>query len=297
MISLGLRLAWVIVIITVVKSVDLSSRTLPHLILPGFGNTWTDYSNTKYSHHNIIQSLTNNGVEVVDTVPIIRSDWFHMIRSAPTVRFWQSRCTPHDMYKFYISKSLKAIFRLHQETGKPVILIAHSAGGWLARAVVGDGNQTILCNNHIYSICDLVAGLVTLGTPHYPLLPSRFDPTRGALRYVHHNYPSLKENKVPIVTIAGAAVRGKPGILNFGTLDHFAAYNYKHFIENHQHNIFSNIGDGLVPVSAALLPNTLQIVMRDVWHGISSTPTKNWYGSLTVVNEWFPLVHELFNVN
>jgi pimeloyl-ACP methyl ester carboxylesterase len=51
-----------------------------------------------------------------------------------------------------------------------VVLVGHSAGGWLARAVLADG--TWMAGNSAETSStdssDLVCGLVTLGAPHFP---------------------------------------------------------------------------------------------------------------------------------
>ncbi len=64
-------------------------------------------------------------------------------------------------------------------------LVGHSAGGWLARAFLGDaryGAAPGLPN-------PAVAALVSLGTPHLPPPAGVFDVTRGALSWLHGRLP------------------------------------------------------------------------------------------------------------
>jgi pimeloyl-ACP methyl ester carboxylesterase len=69
--------------------------------------------------------------------------------------------------------------------GRRVTLVGHSAGGWLARAFLGDaryGAAPGLPN-------PAVAALVSLGTPHLPPPAGVFDVTRGALSWLHGRLP------------------------------------------------------------------------------------------------------------
>ena len=66
-----------------------------------------------------------------------------------------------------------------------VVLVGHSAGGWLARAFLGDaryGGGDDAPHPH-------VAGLVSLGTPHAPTPDGVFDVTRGALAWLDERMP------------------------------------------------------------------------------------------------------------
>ena len=45
-------------------------------------------------------------------------------------------------------------------------------------------------------------------------------------------------------------------------------------------------GDGVVPLAAALLPGSRQIVLHGVGHGIFGRLP--WYGSAGVVDRWWP---------
>jgi len=94
--------------------------------------------------------------------------------------------------------------------------VAHSAGGWLGRAFVGDpkyrerfggvGEGPEVRHN------PAVASLVTLGAPHRPPPPNTpaKDMTGGALSWVDTTYPGAFFPGVRYVTVAGRAVRGQP---------------------------------------------------------------------------------------
>jgi hypothetical protein len=46
-------------------------------------------------------------------------------------------------------------------------------------------------------------------------------------------------------------------------------------------------GDGLIPVAAALLPGSRQVVLPDAAHGPSSRAA--WYGTDTSLDAWWPV--------
>jgi hypothetical protein len=43
-------------------------------------------------------------------------------------------------------------------------------------------------------------------------------------------------------------------------------------------------GDGVTPISSALLPGAQQLVLPGVWH--NAAPGKEWYGTRDVVAQW-----------
>jgi hypothetical protein len=50
----------------------------------------------------------------------------------------------------------------------------------------------------------------------------------------------------------------------------------------------SEVGDGVVPLSAAHLSGAQQITLDGVWHSIQA-PNNNWYGSAENIELWLPV--------
>jgi hypothetical protein len=171
------------------------------VILPGFGNAQQDY--TKF-----VQVLSSRGV-TASVVPIERIEWLNIIKSIINPRFWKDECIPDELFKFYYDKvdlTVRQIVNDNNDT-EGVVLVCHSAGGWLARGLLRDNNWY----GSITKSSDLVQGIVTLGSPHYPPVKGS-DMTRGALKFISTTYPgSYLKDELFYISVAGTVVTGNPG--------------------------------------------------------------------------------------
>ena len=89
-----------------------------------------------------------------------------------------------------------------KEPGRKIHLVAHSIGGWIARAYLGQLSDERRA---------AFGSLVTLGTPHAPPPegPLRtFDQTRGLLTYVESKYPGAFHSDIRYLTVGSRAVKG-----------------------------------------------------------------------------------------
>lgn len=257
------------------------------LILPGFGNDAIDYKNPiqRGIQFSFVNSLTSRGFEV-DVVPIQRYEWLKILFALFSKDFWASSCRPSGLFKFYFSAVDKSVRDMHERKNQPIILIGHSAGGWLARGILGDGTWA----SSTTPSCDLVAGLVTLGSPHLPPSVGAADMTRGALRYVDASYPGAHlstdvSNSLFYVTVAGTAVTGNK-LASEGSIGKFASNSYQQ-VTGSTPDSDEVIGDGVVPVSHAHLEGAEQITLEGCFHSIQSDI---WYGGDSVVDSWLPQV-------
>lgn len=78
------------------------------------------------------------------------------------VRDWLPTVFQGESFAFYLDALDAALSRLHASSKLPVSLVGHSAGGWLARILLGSQPY----QGCVYGRCDRVRSLVTLGTPH-----------------------------------------------------------------------------------------------------------------------------------
>ena len=105
-------------------------------------------------------------------------------------------------YGWFVQRIRDEIDAARARTGQRVLVVAHSAGGWLARAalggVPGDGAWA--------RQSERVAGLVTLGAPHAPPPDRGTCATRGALAFTDDNYPGAFLDGVAYTTVAGTAI-------------------------------------------------------------------------------------------
>jgi pimeloyl-ACP methyl ester carboxylesterase len=159
-------------------------KTCKILILPGFGNDSIDYTANGQAgvDGSLVASLQKRGwnENQIDILPVERFDWLQVfLRGALDLKFWQSEAPPtRPAFRWYLDRVAAKVEELDDD--ETIVLLGHSAGGWLARAAVGFGTTDEEDTPQI----DLskIAGIVTLGAPNLPPPPGVMDMTRGALR-------------------------------------------------------------------------------------------------------------------
>ena len=280
------------------ESFDAQVLDYPFVILPGFGNDMVDYINPmkRDSAFGLVNVLQSRGIKNVFVVPIRRTDWLNILWGIFKPDFWRGECRPLDLFRFYCNQVDVTVRHARMSTGNPVILVGHSAGGWLGRAILSDGfwMKDIDNNDHGNQTrsTELVAGLVSLGSPHYPPVANASDMTRGAIRHVDFHYPgaflsgSIKKestDRIFYVTVGGAAVLGN-STADRGSASKFAANSYLQVTGN-SWNRGEEIGDGVVPLSASHLEGALQITIPEAWHSIQA-PGDMWYGGDALIDKW-----------
>lgn len=262
------------------------------LLLPGFGNDQIDYVNPLKQGTDLgfATQLRRRGYEV-EVVPIARTDWLKIALALGTKEFYSSTCRPEQLFNFYFRSTDKVLqSMMEQDDSQPVILCGHSAGGWLARAMLNDGSW--LGSSSTPSSSSLVAGLVTLGSPHLSPAVGAEDMTRGALKYVQDTFPgaflsspkdATAEEKIKdmfYISVAGTAVPADE-FADKETVSKFAYGSYAQVTGVKEQGA---LGDGVVPFSHAHLDGAEQISL-DCYHSIQSD---RWYGSDSVIDRWLP---------
>jgi pimeloyl-ACP methyl ester carboxylesterase len=156
-------------------------------------------------------------------------------------------------------------------TGR-VTVVGHSAGGVFARLYLSP--RPFL--GRAYRGVEYVDHLITLGSPHY----NKGGVTRGGhvSRWLERRYPGAYFSpQVTYSCVAGKAIQGDER----GSTGQRWAYRFYRQIEG-QGDIW---GDGLVPVSSALLRGAQHITLVGVshFHGFGEA----WYGSEEVISRWW----------
>lgn len=273
------------------KKSGSSRREQPvFVILPGFGTASLDYINPngRGVEKGLAAGLAKRGVTSY-VVPVQKGDWFKVAAGLLEPNFWKKKMLPDGRaYGWYLQKVRETVQEARKvEHVDKVVLCGHSAGGWLARAVLGTGTfdtQTGLQSG------DAISCLVTLGAPHFP---GPTDMTFGALTYTSDAYPGafLAPSGIKYVTVAGEAIRGQK-IAGLPRKDPaLRAYNSYQFVCG-EGELF---GDGVVPVKSAHLSGALQITLPGVTHDITSLET--WYGADAAIDRWLPQTLRLINKN
>ena len=253
------------------------------IVCPGFGNDEQDYRNPLNlgAELSFVETLRSECVENVDVLPIKRSDWLKLLPAAASnpFAFAKGDIRPDQLYQFYIQELRMMVNdKVSSSPNTPVVLIGHSAGGWLARDYMADGSTLPL----------EVVGLVTLGTPHSSPETGKVsdDATRGALRFVDENYPGafLQSSGVVYVSVGGTAVpanetavKGDPAF--FANDAYLAVSGVK---------VDQRKGDGVVPLAYTLLQGSTKVVIEGAYHSIQA-PNNFWYGGPRGVKKWLPV--------
>lgn len=161
-------------------------------------------------------------------------------------------------YGWYLKTAAEAVSAaaLTSPTGK-VVLVGHSAGGWLGRALLGTRPASRAA----------VAGLISLGTPHAPPDPATGGrcPTGGALASICDAYPGAYFGceGVAYLAVAGLAVRGDASAPR-GAAARAAAAAYATVSGAPSgHGV---LGDGVVPAAVAGLPGAVNLALPGVFH-------------------------------
>lgn len=162
-----------------------------------------------------------------------------------------------------------------QEFGtEQVNLVAHSAGGWIARIYLG----SVPYGGQVWGGRDQVATLISLGSPH----TSQERWTKGNLDFVNDHYPGAFWPQVNYICMAGKVIRGQR--LGLGSLREnyltWLAYN-SYLLTAGQGDLW---GDGITPIEAAHLQGATNITLPDCYH--SGRGGRRWYGTPEVVEEW-----------
>jgi len=237
-------------------------------------------------------------------LPVKRTDWFKVfLFGCVDIDFWKANASPTKApFRWYLDRISKEIQRILEEEGEDakIVLIGHSAGGWLARAALG-----FYCDNNTGGAYDIVdgnqnrkdtidlsriLGIVTLGAPNAPPPPTVMDMTRGALRITNEKFPgSYHSPSIFYITVIGNAVRGKKQIresfLEPTSVDGFAFESYAAVCGDGE-----ALGDGVVPLEAAHLDGATQLELDDVFHSINKP--EQWYGSDEIIDQWLSVLYK-----
>ena len=296
---------------------------IPIVICPGFGNDELDYSNplNQGDEYGFVAALTRRGLnpDLISVLPLQRYEWIRVAGGLFDIpNFYTNNCLPDGLgYGWYVKRLRETIEEAYTNAGRSerVILIGHSAGGWLARAALGDGSwdtNNVEGEEKKARVADRVRALITVGAIHKPPAGDALSTcvTRGALSYLDKTYPGayLRSEGVTYVSVGGDAVLGKQQPKSTGLKDGDESKQgskevnevYKVRGEGSQSVAYTSYsavsgngeltGDGVVPLEWALLEGSRTIVLDGVVHSINEAgttlPTERWYGSERVIDRW-----------
>jgi hypothetical protein len=170
--------------------------------------------------------------------------------------------------------------------GAPILYVGHSAGGMLGRLLTSpepfEGRR--------FGAAHRIGALVTLGTPHLVGNEARWGgrvATSGA-RFANRHVPGAC-----FAPTTGYLAVASRRVLGDGDADDPRSRAMRRLYEDvHPAPAVSVVaGDGLVPVTSALLPGARHLVLDEAVHGPGSP---RWYGGREQLDAWWPVALEVW---
>ena len=237
------------------------------VILPGLLNNTEDYD-------PMATLLRNKYGHSVTTIKVARTDWLRNAVGVVTPEYWTGTLKPLPTVAWYLDRIDEALDTDAQEEG--VVLIAHSAGGWLGRLWMD-----------AYSGHTKVHTYISLGSPQLaaPEGSDAFDQTRGILTYINRKLPGAFHDNVQYVTVSGSWKKGA-GRLQAGNFsDFFVGLTYKQTCGESEVD-----GDGITPVPIAHLEGSEKVNLAACYHSPVGADegggVREWYGSEKMLEQW-----------
>jgi hypothetical protein len=173
-----------------------------------------------------------------------------------------------------------------QSLGAPVLYVGHSAGGLIGRLLT----SPVPFEGRKLHAAARIGALVTLGTPN----ASGGGGTDGGRwgRRVGEAGVRFAERHVPgaafAPTTAYVSVASRLLVGRRVTDDGHESFVRRQYEDVYpQPHVDAVAGDGLIPLEAALLPGSQQVVLPDAIHGPASRAP--WYGTAADIDAWWPV--------
>ena len=227
----------------------------PILILGGFASSYPLYGPLR-------AALAEVSGRPVTVAPITLLDWAGVVASdsyGPLLRI--------------VERAVQASLVAH--AAQRLTLVAHSAGGVLARIYMGD--QPYGPRKLVYNGFQRVSTLVTLGTPHSATRSGR----QGGLNqiaFVQATYPGAYWRFIRYVSVIGKGIHGDAA----GPPPERGAWQSYRLLTGDG----AQWGDGVVPLGAGLLEGSRHVIIPGLRH--DPRPDRPWYGTSTaIVRAWW----------
>jgi predicted ThiF/HesA family dinucleotide-utilizing enzyme len=213
---------------------------------------------TEEAYQPMAKTIRESGVADVVVVPVSRLDWL--------LTSWGFG------WRRVLDRVAAAVEQQQTlSTSGQVTLVGHSSGGVMLRLYLSD----VEFQGRRYGGSERCNRLVTLGSPHQAV---RATPLRAM---VDRRFPGCHHPDVDYVSVAGALDLSDSTASAFSRRS--ASGSYKSIVGDAE-----VAGDGLVPVSSALLKDARHFVLNATAHGgLFGAP---WYGSPERVQSWWRFV-------
>ncbi len=230
--------------------------SLPILIIGGFGASWQAYQPLR----QILEKVAHRRVFITRLVTL---DWLSVVVS--------------DDYSPLLKRLHTSVNEtLRRTRSQQLMLVAHSAGGILARMYLGDqpyGRERLVFNGF-----QRVTTLVTLGTPHATTKPGRFGGL-NQIAFAQSHYPGAYWRFLRYVSVIS---KGIYGVQDGQRHERSAWESYGMLCDDAE-----QWGDGIVPLSCGLLDGAEHVVLEGlrhdplpderVWYGHNEQTVRSWW--------------------
>jgi hypothetical protein len=169
----------------------------------------------------------------------------------------------------------------------PLLVIGHSAGGVLARILTAEAPFA----GRRFACASRIGAIVTLGSPHvnaweaWTSRRSGVYPAGFANEHVPGAFHAPRVGYLSVASRWAPARAGSPD-----PRERWLRRSYTRIMPSPHPEVIE--GDGVIPVSCALLPGARQIVLDDAAHGQGLGHA--WYGSEEWVDGWWPAAVEVW---
>jgi len=305
----------VLIIVQLLASSTTTTAFCPVVICPGFGNDAIDYQEPLKQPREVglVSCLERRGFDPsqIYIVPIQRLDWIKVFTGGllDFPNFYLNKAQPTGGgYGWYLERLKETVDTAYANSDEnKVLLLGHSAGGWLARAAMGDGTW-----DDGVATSERIRALVTIGAIHEPPADASKCVTRGALAYTSENYPGafLAKDGISYISVGGNAVVGNKKDKSNNIDDDIVSEDElrRKKASNVAYTAYESVcgegavgGDGVVPLEWSLLEGSRQLSLDGVFHSINEAgttlPTDRWYGAEAIIDQWLPTVLEEANLN
>lgn len=244
-----------------------ATQVSPVVIVPGYGAPAANYQDLQGELQRVLPEGTP-----VKIVPVTIATWLRTVGGRPV--------TP--VLELLDECVQDALSESDGAAHKEVTIVAHSAGGWIARIYLG-GAPYPDASGRRWKGHEKVGKLVNLGTPQ----KSGERVARANMKFVNEQYPQAHHDSVQYYNFAGDAVRwcGQSWWM-FWKPEWMAGLSYcltdVELAEGRSGS--SAVGDGIVPISVAFLQGAVNVRLKGVWHSPDSPGA--WYGQSQVVDYW-----------
>jgi hypothetical protein len=289
-------------------SLETTQQKIAILICPAQFCVPADYQNFIKSLHQ-----RNPSIVTAKVAPLPRTEWIKVARQVPTRSFFSSELNNAKTLKWYFDAIETSLAEIYAETDDDtkICIIAHSIGGWVARAYLGGLGQSSTAVSR--SALEKCSSLITLGSPHYAPDTALVDQTRGLLKQVESTFECssefLSQNGIKVTCVGSQAV--KSSLVPTGIEEIVATTSYFPLISK-WNSIISGpvVGDGIIPKDLAFMESPAKKILLEscsitgnpvrhahvlptpwnLWDGYAPSielPTDyTWYGSDGVIDQW-----------